>query len=496
MRKIEFTVLFALISSLLLLPFSSIGTSADVRIGPYKFELGRGFKFPSAPDSVAVFSVSEKSAVNEEWAMEVAKNFGFVNEDGGALKPIIDYYYKMPHFNPPSQREQEKGNQTEQEQVDDENRNDQGYELPNQPDPVWPPKGAEEMLKLYTFQLGNKFLKINENNGAIYYSNNNYMNFALEEGVGEKLSDDVAHEIAYAFMKNVDLPAVQWDPTDSEPLFSDVEVYQADRKSGEILNSYICMKELTFARQLYDNPVVGGGGAVRIAVGVSPKGGDYAVSSFSRLARILENPEIAQAVYTPSEAYSMLQEGEGFINNTLRFHAEGNLVIKNAYFAYYAPTGYQNADYLTPVWVFTAYDSEDPSNEMEFFINAKKEQSQPDETFVRIYTDKAYYTPNDDQQVGIELYCDQAENVVLYIGLYAPDGYFYSFPFWTPSFFPIVANLPAGFHLGPINFLDYNPIGEGPYNGGGHYAYFAMLMDKATYELICPISVAEFDIEE
>jgi len=492
-RKILLFVAFALLTALFVVSFPPTAKSDNVRFGPYKFALDEKFEFPSAPKSMSVFEVQE-SYVKEEWAAEIARKFGFVDKEGNPLKPVIDYYYQMPHFNPPTQREEKMARSTEQ--VDDEKPGDQGYELPKQPDPQWPPKGAKAKIKIFTFIKENEFLKINENNGAIFYSNNDFMNFALgKEGL--QLSDDNAWEIASEFLKSVDLPEVEWDPSDRYPSFSDVMVYQAEHESGKVLNSYVCMKEVTFARELNDYPVIGGGGAIRIAIGVGypEEAENYGVASFSRLMRTITNPEIAQMIYTPGEAYNMLQKGEGIVNDTLRFYAEGTIVINDAYLAYYAPTGYEDVDYLTPVWVFTGYDSKNPSNEMQFYINAKKEETPPDETFVEITTDKEYYTGNDSQQVGIEIYCAEAEDIVLYIGLYAPDGYFYSFPFWTPNFFPINGSLPAGFHLGPIDFLEFDPVTEGPYDSSGHYVYFAFMLDQATMQLICPLSVAEFDIE-
>ncbi|MBU1627375.1 hypothetical protein KKB18_08415 [bacterium] len=496
MKKIQISLLVTLLTSMIFCLFTNV-TSANVRFDNYSFTLDKEFNFPDAPKNMGVFQVSEKSKVDAEWATEIAKKFGFVDDNGNPIKPTIDYYYQMPHFNPPSEREKP-GKSTEQ--VDDEKQGDQGYELPKQPEVVWPPRGAKAKIKLFTFQKNNSFLKINENNGAIFYSNNNFMNFALPNSEFN-LSDKEALDIAQKFIQNIDLPKIEWDPTNSEPLFSNVEVFQAEQKSGEILDSYTCMKEITFVRQLYDYPVVGGGSAIRMAIGLgveAPKNQvmEYNIASFSKLTRILENPEITQLIYTPSEAYDMLKQGKGLLNDNIRFHSEGTIVINKAYLAYYDSTGYEDNEYLTPVWVFNAYDSDNPDNTMEFYINAKKEETPPpDETFVKITTDKTYYTANDSQQVSIEIYTKNAENLVLYVGYFAPDGYFYSFPFWAKSLFPVVASLPAGFHIGPFEFLNFNPISSGPYKSNGHFAYFALLMNHTTYELLCPISVAEFDIE-
>jgi hypothetical protein len=457
----------------------------------YDFALDRDFQFPSSPKDIGYFEVGEKTIVDEEWAMAVAKKLGFTDEAGNVIKPTIDYRYFAPNFETPSRKDQVA---RRKEQVDDEIRGDRSYQLPKQPEPVWPPKGAEQFVKLYNFQYKNMFLKINENNGAISFSNNDYLNFAGLPKGGLNIDDKQALEMSQSFIRGLGFSKMDWDPADSQPTYTNVTVNQATMKSGEILDSYICMKEVKYRRMLDGYPVVGGEGTIRMSIGVGAQG-VAKIASFAKLARPLVQKDIAKEIVTASEAYGFLKEGVGLMNDKLRFVAEGTVMIKDAYLAYFAPPGYDDVSYMVPVWVFTGYDSKMPQNEVQYYINAEAQETT--NTYLYIYTDKTSYTPNDVQEVGIEIYLQDAANVLLYVGLYSPDNYVYAFPTWNTGFFPIVANLPANFGIGPINFLKLEPITTGPFGAGtGHYVYFAILLDRTSGQLLCPVSLAEFDLTQ
>jgi hypothetical protein len=331
------------------------------------FKLDSDLKFPSTPKQVNVYKVKE-TPVSLEEAVRIAEGLGF------SVKPETDYYYKMVHFTPPSERE--RGADQQEESRNDELAGGQDDSPPDQNEIFWPPKGARGISKLYIFKdiKNNKFLQINEKNGVITYTNTNYLDFGSRSIVDMRLSEDELLKIALSFTGSIKVNRGKWDPINFDLDFSNVTIHKADKKSGNVLESHVIMKEITFRRQLDDYPVVGGGGTVRMTIGSNSadKGSEPQVGFYSRLARDMV-PEEGRAVniILVERAFDFLNSGDRLVNDTLRFYAEGEWTVDDAHLAYYAPIGYQSTESMIPVWVFRAYDSKNSENRAQFFIDAQ-----------------------------------------------------------------------------------------------------------------------------
>ena len=323
------------------------------------FELGEGFEFAKSPGQVSLYRLEDK-AVTEEEAMALAKTLGLNAE----LE--VDAFYTMPRASVPDSRDKPSPG-----------KDDEGSIVEPAPfDPVWPPKGAQRVVRKFIFKdfEAGKFLAINENNSLTTYTNTTYLSFASREGL--KLKDEEVLEIVSSFFRTLGLSMPKsMERTSSEVLLN--RAVAQDSGEPKILDSFPVMKELTFRTVLTEAgvdprlPVVGGGQTIRTTVGANAQG-QVGVGFYTSLKRELVKEQGLQDIISSQEAYAALQKNENIINNTLRFVAEGPLEVMAVALGYHSPTGYRSADQLIPVWIFQTRDQKNPDVEVRLYVDARK----------------------------------------------------------------------------------------------------------------------------
>lgn len=320
-----------------------------------KFTTKKDFQFPTSPGSLLKYTVKEKSLTENE-AQAIAEGLGI------KAKLEVDYIYAMPPVSIP----QERGKSTEE-------KDDERSKLAEQPNIVWPPARAERKTKIFIFKgtENSKFLKIQSNNGLITYSNLQHLRFDSRQKF--QLSDKESLEVVDSFLRKLNVSVNDYN----EITYSEVLLNKAQKgESEKILQSIPIMKEVTFRKTLAATsegdrlPVVGGGSTIRSAVGLTEEKGQAGVGFVSQLSRELVQEQTSQSIVTAERAFARLQEGQDIVNDNLRFYSEGDLVLKDAFLAYYSPTGNQSTNELIPVWHFLTYDSKNPSVEVPFYVKA------------------------------------------------------------------------------------------------------------------------------
>ena len=342
-------------SLVLIFVFMFMGLGTSFAQSWPKFTTQEGFQFPKSPGSILKYSVKEKS-MTENQAQAIAERLGVKSE----LE--VDYIYSMPPVSIP----QERGKPTEEK--DDENA-----KLVKPPNIIWPPPGAERTTKIFIFEdtKNKKFLKIHSKNGLLTYSNLQHLRFDVRQKY--QLSDKESLEVVVSFLRSLKAPLKDFN----DVTYSEVILNQAQKGDSEkILRSIPIMKEVTIHKILAAGadgprlPLVGGGGTIRGSVGLTEGKGQPGVGFISLLSRELVQEQTSQTIVGAERAFSRLQEGQNIVNDTLRFYSEGDLVLKNAYLAYYSPAGTQSINELIPVWCFQTYDSKNPAVEVQFYVKA------------------------------------------------------------------------------------------------------------------------------
>ena len=389
MRKRMATVFFLL----LLIPAFFLGGNAFGAQWP-TFSMSPDLHLPPQPDKVMAVQALP-TELNIEQAMKIAETLGF-----GGIKPQTDYYYTMPPVETPLKRD--KINGTAEQPQDDEKTGGTGETTLDNPTVLWPPKGAVAKTKIFIFQdpKTKQVLTIGEKNGTVTYADNAYLGFSGEKIVDLTVSPDEMMKLVDNFINT----ARKADPNGRDILFltnrheipeegsyfepelldktafRPLTLNRADMKTGRVLESHVIAQEITFTRMLcgclpdgQSVPVVGGGGVIRMTVGTGANG-EPGIAFYSKLARGYGGMGGAWGdvmVAPVSTAFEQLQSGKNILNSNLRFTSQGTLVVDAVRFAYYAPSGYEDAETLTPVWCFQVHDAKDPENSMEFFVKAE-----------------------------------------------------------------------------------------------------------------------------
>ncbi len=323
------------------------------------FELGEGFEFAKSPGQVSLYRLEDKT-VSEREALTLAKTFGL------SAELEIDAFYTMPAASVPESRDKPT-----------RDKDDEGSIVEPAPfDPVWPPKGAQRVVRKFLFKdfEAGKFLAINENNSLTTYTNTTYLSFASREGL--KLKDEEVLEIVSSFFRTLGLSMPKsMERTSSEVLLN--RAVAQDSGKAKVVESFPVMKELTFRTVLAEAgmgpglPVVGGGQTIRTTVGANEQG-QPGVGFYSSLKRELVKEPGPQDIISSQEAYAALQKNENIVNKTLRFVAEGPLEVMAVSLGYHSPTGYRSADQLIPVWIFQTRDQKNPDVEVRLYVDARK----------------------------------------------------------------------------------------------------------------------------
>ncbi len=119
---------------------------------------------------------------------------------------------------------------------------------------------------------------------------------------------------------------------------------------------------------------------------------------------------------------------------------------------------------------------------------------------ITIYTDSDTYTTGDAIEVSLSAKnLDEAMSVAVYIGLLGPDGVIYTLQFegWTDGIEPWIPEIwvPRSYNLNRTSFWSFDvPCLMPPIEDEGLYHFMAGLTRSGTFEFVCDISYAPFEV--